>query len=75
MSSFISSECPLQGGKLLKYGRHGKPHDHFFRLEVEGPDLELCWESSNVRRGRETEAEGVRGGGCEEGVREPPFLR
>lgn len=36
-----------QGCRLCKYGRHGKPKDHWFRLSQ---DLqELQWDSSNVR--------------------------
>lgn len=37
----------LQGNKLRKYGRRGKPKDHHFKLSQ---DLtELVWDSSNVR--------------------------
>ncbi len=35
-----------QGSKLRKYGRRGKPKDHYFRLSPD--DRELQWESSNV---------------------------
>ncbi len=35
-----------QGTTLEKYGRHGSPKVHFFRLSSD--DLELQWESKNV---------------------------
>jgi hypothetical protein len=35
-----------QGGYLRKYGRFGKPKQHWFRLSHD--DKELLWDSSNV---------------------------
>lgn len=37
---------PTQGGYLRKYGRFGKPKQHWFRLSHD--DKELLWDSSNV---------------------------
>ena len=34
---------PPQGTLLLKYGRHGQPKSHYFRLSSD--DTELQWES------------------------------
>jgi hypothetical protein len=36
----------MQGGYLRKYGRFGKPKQHWFRLSHD--DRELLWDSSNV---------------------------
>ncbi len=40
---------PPQGTTLQKYGRHGAPKFHYFRLGQD--DTELQWESKNVRGG------------------------
>lgn len=41
------SMIDAQGGYLRKYGRYGKPKQHWFRLSHD--DKELLWDSSNVR--------------------------
>jgi hypothetical protein len=40
----------FQGGYLRKYGRYGKPKQHWFRLSHD--DRELLWDSSNVSSSR-----------------------
>jgi hypothetical protein len=44
----------LQGGYLRKYGRYGKPKQHWFRLSHD--DRELLWDSSNVSSSRKAVA-------------------
>ena len=38
---------PLKGTNLLKYGRHGQPKSHYFRLSSD--DSELQWDSKVCR--------------------------
>jgi hypothetical protein len=45
-SQFCTVSLASQGGQLYKYGRHGKPKYHYFRLAEE--DTELQWESKGV---------------------------
>lgn len=47
----------FQGGYLRKYGRYGKPKQHWFRLSHD--DRELLWDSSNVSRAAEMQQQGA----------------